>query len=45
MPRGILFLIVLILLLVGGTWFLSRHASEQPKQAIESEVTANAATK
>ena len=45
MSRGILFLIVLLLLVVGGTWFLSRHASEQPKQTIESEVTANATTK
>lgn len=44
MPRGILFLIVLLLLLVGGIVLLSRNASEQPKQVIESEVTANAAT-
>lgn len=44
MSRGILFLIVLVLLLVGGIVLLSRSAGEQPKQTIESEVTANAAT-
>lgn len=45
MSRGIMFVIALILLVAGCSWFLSRHASEQPRQTIESEVTANAETK
>lgn len=45
MSRGILFVIVLVLLIAGCSWFLSRHASEQPRHTIESEVTANAETK
>lgn len=45
MPRGILFVILLILLVVGCSWFLSGRASQQPTQTMESEVTANAATK
>ena len=45
MPRGILFLIVLVLILVGGTYFLSTRVSEQPTQTIEADVTADAPQK
>lgn len=43
MPRGLIFLILVILLLVGGIFFLSRSAEEVPVQTIEADVTANAA--
>jgi hypothetical protein len=39
MPRPILFLIVLVLLLVGGTVLLSMNASEVPTEPIEAEVS------
>lgn len=43
MPRGLVFLILLLLVIVGGLFFLSRSADEVPVQTIESDVTANAA--
>lgn len=42
MPRGLIFLILVILLLVAGVYFLSQSADEVPVQTIESDVTANA---
>ena len=42
MPRGLIFLILLILVIVGGIFFLSRSAEEVPVQTIEADVTANA---
>jgi len=43
MPRGLIFLILLALIIVGGLFFLSRSADEVPLQTIETNVTANAA--
>lgn len=43
MPRGLIFLIFAILLIVGGMFLLSRSAEEVPVQTIEADVTANAA--
>jgi hypothetical protein len=43
MPRGLIFLVILILLLVGGIYFLSRSADEVPVKTIETDVTSNAA--
>ena len=43
MPRGLIFLILLILILVGGIYLLSNSADEVPVQTIEADVTANAA--
>lgn len=42
MPRGLIFLVVVVLLLIGGVYFLSKSASEVPVQSIEADVTANA---
>lgn len=42
MPRGLLFLVIVILLIVGGLFFLSRSAEEVPVETIEANVTANA---
>jgi hypothetical protein len=42
MPRGLIFLILVILILVAGLFFLSRSAEEVPVQTIEANVTANA---
>jgi uncharacterized protein (UPF0333 family) len=44
MPRGLIFLVIVILLLIGGIYFLSRSAEEVPVETIEANVTANAAT-
>ena len=44
MPRGLIVLIIVIILLVGGLFLLSRSAEEVPVQNIEANVTANAAT-
>lgn len=44
MPRGLIFLVIIILLLVGGLFLLSRSAEKVPVQTIEANVTANAAT-
>ena len=43
MPRGLLFLIVVILLLIGGIFLLSRSVEEVPVQTIEADVADNAA--
>jgi hypothetical protein len=43
MPRGLIFLILIILVLIGGLFFLSSSAEEVPVQTIEADVTANAA--
>jgi hypothetical protein len=42
MPRGLIFLVVIILLLVGGIFLLSRSADEVPVQTIEADVSSNA---
>lgn len=44
MPRGLIFLVIVILLLLGGIYLLSRSADEVPVKTIESDVTSNAAT-
>ena len=44
MPRGLFFLIIVLLLLVGALFLLSRNAEEVPLQTIEGDVTANAAS-
>ena len=41
MPRGAIFLIFLVLLLIGGAYFLSTSAREVPLTTIEADV-ANA---
>jgi len=43
MPRGLLFLILLLLVVIGGLFLLSRSADEVPLQTIEENVTTNAA--
>ena len=43
MPRGLLFLILIILIIAGGLYLLSNSAEEVPTQTIEADVTANAA--
>jgi hypothetical protein len=43
MPRGLLFLIVVLILLVGGIFLLSRSVEEVPVQTIEANVASNAA--
>ena len=43
MPRGLIFVIVVILLLVGGLFLLSRSVEEVPMQTIEADVAGNAA--
>jgi hypothetical protein len=43
MPRGLIFLILVILILVGGLFLLSNSAEEVPVKTIEADVTANAA--
>lgn len=43
MPRGLIFLILIILVIVGGLFLLSNSAEEVPVQTIEADVTANAA--
>lgn len=41
--RGVIFLVVVLLLLIGGLFFLSRNAEVVPTQTIEADVAANAA--
>ena len=43
MPRGLIFLVVAILLIVGGICLLSKSADEVPVKTIETDVTSNAA--
>ena len=42
MPRGIILLIVLIVLIAGGLYLLSRQAEEVPARTIETEVVQDA---
>ena len=42
MPRGLFFLILLAILVIGALFFLSRQATEVPTTTIEANVTANA---
>ena len=42
MPRGLFFLVIVLLLLIGGLFLLSRSAEEVPVQTIEANVTTNA---
>ena len=41
--RGLIFLIVLLVLIVGGAIYLSRSVSEQPVKTIEVDVAPAAA--
>ena len=43
MPRGLIFLILIVLVIVGGVYFLSSSVDEVPVKTIEADVTANAA--
>ena len=43
--RGLIFIVVVIVLLVGGAILLSRSVSEQPMKTIEVEVTPDAPAK
>lgn len=43
MPRGLIFLVVVIFLLAGGLFLLSKNADEVPVQKIETDVSSNAA--
>ena len=43
MPRGLIVLILILLVILGGIYFLSISAEEVPVQTIEADVTANAA--
>jgi hypothetical protein len=45
MPRTTLFLIVLLLLSIGGAFFLSSRAREVPTERIEVDVTNNVGTR
>jgi hypothetical protein len=42
MPRGLIFLILILLIIIGGIFFLSRSAEVVPVKTIEANVTANA---
>ncbi len=41
MPRGLIYLILVILLVVGGIYLLSQSAEEVPVQTIEANVAAD----
>lgn len=43
MPRGIIVLVFLLLILVGGAYFLSSSVHEQPTHTIEADVATDAA--
>ena len=43
MPRGLIILVIVIIVLIGGLFLMSRSAEEIPVQTIEADVTANAA--
>jgi len=45
MSRAMLFLIVLVLLLAGGTFFLSTSAEEVPTKPIEVDVSRDSASR
>ena len=42
MPRGLIFLVVVIILLIGRIFLLSRSVEEVPVQTIEADVSSNA---
>jgi len=42
MPRGIVFLVIVVVLLIGGLVFLSTRATEVPTGTIEVDVNAPA---
>ena len=42
MPRGIPILVIVVLLLIGGLYFLSTRATEVPTRTIEVDVAAPA---
>lgn len=42
MPRGLAFLVIIIVLLLGGLVFLSTRVTEVPTKTIEVDVTAPA---
>ena len=44
MSRATLFLIVLLLLLIGGAWYLSNSAQEVPTKQIEVDVSHDSAS-
>ncbi len=44
MSRSTLFIIVLVLLIIGGAWFLSASAREVPTKPIEVEVSRDSAS-
>jgi hypothetical protein len=44
MSRAPLFLIVLLLLIIGGAWFLSSSAHEVPTKPIEVDVSNDSAS-
>jgi hypothetical protein len=44
MSRSALFLIVIVLLIIGGAWFLSSSAREVPTKPIEVEVNRDSAS-
>jgi hypothetical protein len=41
--RGLVVIVVLLVLLIGGAWFLAGRSKPQPVHTIETNVTANAA--
>jgi hypothetical protein len=43
MPRGLIFLVFVIILLIGGIFLLSRSAEDVPVKTIEADVSSNAA--
>jgi len=43
MPRGLIFLVLFVIILIGGIVLLSRSADEVPVKVIETDVTSNAA--
>lgn len=43
MPRGALFLIIILLLIVGGLVLLSRSADEVPVKSVEVDVSRDSA--
>ncbi len=45
MSRPIMFLIVLILVLAGGAYYLSSNAREVPTETIEAEVSRDPASR
>ncbi|QNN65502.1 hypothetical protein H9L12_02550 [Sphingomonas rhizophila] len=44
MPKGLFVLIILLVILIGGAFFLSGRVTEQPTQTIEVDVAGNASS-